>query len=350
MLPTPATGDVRQLSIEGEPESGHVMTLGVGRLKLAINARKTWSNGRKLNVRFLNGTPTQRHKTMMKAKLWEEWANIVFEFNDSPSAELRVSFKDDRLRDTGSWSYIGTDALAIPQNKSTIHFGWLDDNTADAEYERVVLHEFGHALGCLHEDQQPAAKIAWDKDAVYRYFMSPPNNFTKNEVHRNVLDVIPEHNTNHTDFDGTSIMAYAIPPEFTLDKKGVPGGSTLSPMDKIFIGRIYPKKVTVQPTWREHDMLGNRRLSTENKWTDGEFIDDKPCIYDMNVKSNGKIQIITDLNCKLIKLHSEQSADAIAESERELTAYLTSGDYFVLVFPNANRKSDTFKVIARYMG
>jgi hypothetical protein len=51
-----------------------------------------------------------------------------------------------------------------------MNYGWLLANTPDQEYSRVVLHEFGHALGAIHEHQHPAAGIPWDKPKVYEYY------------------------------------------------------------------------------------------------------------------------------------------------------------------------------------
>ncbi len=46
--------------------------------------------------------------------------------------------------------------------------GWLEPDTPNDEYRRVVLHEFGHALGGIHEHQSPASGvIPWDKPKVY---------------------------------------------------------------------------------------------------------------------------------------------------------------------------------------
>jgi hypothetical protein len=79
-----------------------------------------------------------------------QYANIRFEFfADDPDAEIRISFQQ-----SGSWSAVGTDALVeeyFPKTEPTMNFGWLKPGLAEEEYLGVVLHEFGHALGMIHE-------------------------------------------------------------------------------------------------------------------------------------------------------------------------------------------------------
>jgi hypothetical protein len=41
-----------------------------------------------------------------------------------------------------------------------------------------VIHEFGHALGLIHEHQNPSGGIQWNKPVVCRYYEGPPNNRT----------------------------------------------------------------------------------------------------------------------------------------------------------------------------
>jgi serralysin len=205
--------------------------------RLAILRFKAWTPGRTLNVSFLDGKAVIQDKVIDYAKEWTRYANIRLKFNGTTQADIRISFKQK-----GSWSHIGRDALAIPKHKPTMNFGWLTETTDDDEYSRVVIHEFGHALGCVHEHQNPSGKIKWNKPAVYNYFRGPPNNWTKEDVDHNLFERYSKNITNYTALDPKSIMLYPIPAEFTLDNKAIGGNNNkLSKMDKQFIARQYPK-------------------------------------------------------------------------------------------------------------
>jgi hypothetical protein len=206
-------------------------------LELAGVTGKLWPKGRTLRVRFLDGVDQVQVKVIEAAKKWMEFADIVFEFGSAADAELRVSFAQ-----RGSWSYIGTDALGIDRASPTVNFGWLTPSTEQSEYDRVVVHEFGHALGCIHEHQNPAANIPWNKEAVYRYYAGPPNNWTKDQVDVNLFDKYDRTLTQFSEFDPQSIMLYPIPKEHTLGGFEVGWNKELSPVDKQFIGQLYPKQ------------------------------------------------------------------------------------------------------------
>ena len=201
---------------------------------LAAITGKLWQPGRVLRVRFLDGDPNVQSRIPPFAHLWSEYANVSFEFGDDPDAEIRISFQNQ-----GSWSYLGTDALVIPKSQPTMNFGWLTAATTNDEYQRVVTHEFGHALGCIHEHQNPANSIPWDRDAVYRYYQGPPNYWTREQVDVNLFTRYDADITQFSDFDPKSIMLYPIPNEFTLGDFSVGWNKTLSAIDKQFIGTVY---------------------------------------------------------------------------------------------------------------
>jgi hypothetical protein len=232
-----------ELAIEENPANVPVVTVhpGMGvapptRYELAGVTGKKWQNGKRLRARFLDGTPSVQQRVEDHARRWSDYANVTVEFGTDPDAEIRISFAQE-----GSWSYLGTTALVIDKAEPTMNFGWLEEDTPDEEYERVVVHEFGHALFCIHEHQNPVTSIPWDKEAVYRYYMGPPNNWTKEQVDQNLFARYSKDITQFSAFDPKSIMLYPIPNEFTIGDFEVGFNSTLSDTDKSFIATVYPK-------------------------------------------------------------------------------------------------------------
>jgi hypothetical protein len=202
---------------------------------------KKWQTGRTLRVRHLDGDPRIRAEVEHYAKMWEQYANLKFAFGNDADAEIRISYHHDNR----SWSYVGTDALTITDlNKETMHYGWLHPTTTDEEFRRVIVHEFGHAIGMIHEQSHPEISIKWDKAAVYRHYES--RGWTRAQVDSNVFFKYSRMVTQFSTYDRTSIMHYPIPPEFTTDGVAVGWNTDLSAMDKDFIGIIYPRPQPAQ--------------------------------------------------------------------------------------------------------
>ena len=202
----------------------------------ALVIAKKWPNNSVLTVSFMDGVPEVQQKVEAYAHLWSRYANIRFRFVDDPNSTIRISF-----RQPGSWSYLGTDARFIARSQPTMNFGWLTQASPESEYSRVVVHEFGHALGLIHEHQNPAGEIPWNREAVYDYYAGPPNNWSRQQVDVNLFQKYAENQVRFTGFDRESIMLYPIPNEFTNGDFAVGWNTGLSEQDRRFITSMYPK-------------------------------------------------------------------------------------------------------------
>jgi hypothetical protein len=205
--------------------------------RAAVERMKLWENGRRLRVKFLDGVPDVQSKVAAIAKEWEAIANISFDFVTAGAAEIRISFAEQGF----SWSTVGTDALTLSPREATMNYGWLEPTTPLREFQRVVRHECGHALGMIHEHQNPAALglIPWEKPKVYAYYAQ--QDWSPADVDSNLFEVYSEESTNHTTFDPTSIMQYAVPDSLTLGSYSIGWNTEFSATDIDFMRRQYPK-------------------------------------------------------------------------------------------------------------
>jgi serralysin len=205
--------------------------------RLAIGKGEFWGLDPVLKVSFLGGDPQVKKRIIAHAKKWTDYAGIELKFvtDNRSKPQIRISFD----MNDGSWSYVGTDCLGIKSSEPTMNFGWLERDTADSEYSRTVLHEFGHAIGCIHEHSIPALKIPWNKAKVYAYYKQ--QGWTKEDVDLQVFDKYNKPLMNGAQVDKRSIMMYAIPKELTDGKYAVGWNTVLSPKDKKLISEFYPK-------------------------------------------------------------------------------------------------------------
>jgi hypothetical protein len=152
--------------------------------------------------------------------------------DDITAADIKIGFDVN----DGAWSLLGTDTVNSGNNK-TMNFGWFDVAT--------VFHEFFHALGMVHEHQNPFMNpFEWDREAIYADFNDPtnPNQWTQEEIDSNIINAHSFNNVNSTEFDKDSIMLYWFPREYTKNKVEVTQNLRISPRDVFFLNLTYPIK------------------------------------------------------------------------------------------------------------
>jgi serralysin len=207
-----------------------------GAAKAALVKDSKWQPGDTISISFLDGTDAQKALVRRFAVEWiTNLANLRFSWEAPPNTDIRISFKYN-----GSWSVIGTTAKNIPKNQPTMNFGWLTPDVSDEEARRVILHEFGHALGLIHEHQSPVNTIKWNKPAVIADLSGPPNNWDQATIDHNMFEQYPSNEIAGTKLDWHSIMMYPIPKSWTTDQSSAGMNNTLSDTDQKFIRTQYP--------------------------------------------------------------------------------------------------------------
>lgn len=158
---------------------------------------------------------------------------IKFEFvNVKSNADIKIGFDGKG----GAWSYIGTDARFTGQTTASMNFGWFDVAT--------VIHEFGHALGMIHEHQNPFGKpIDWNVDKVYKW-AAETQRWSKETTFGNILSKYNTNLLNGSDFDKESVMLYFFPSELTNDNRGTQQNFKLSKTDIDWLLKNYPTKTS----------------------------------------------------------------------------------------------------------
>jgi len=191
----------------------------------------------------LTNTPLKEALKIIIKERIQPLVNLKLKFiqDKDTNADIRITFKDPNA----SWSLVGTDAIHESaksgcsdenslSNCASMNLGWFDVGT--------YIHEFGHALGMIHEHQNTShggTPIKWNKPKLYSY-MENTQGWDKEQVDTNVIGKYKSDQLNGSKFDPLSVMLYFFPPSLTTNGIGTKQNFSLSGIDAEWINKSYP--------------------------------------------------------------------------------------------------------------
>lgn len=214
-----------------------------GRSRASAARKYLWAPHAEIFIAWHDdGNPAQDADLRLMVERWApEWmqfAGLTLTFLDNPDeADIRVSF-----RFPGCWSTVGTSCRTEKRERPTMNFNAARMRRSSERVQRgIVLHEFGHALGLIHEHQHPLTPMVFDEERIVADVSRPPNNWDEAKIKRNIITpALAEEHTSSA-YDPDSIMMYAIPRRWLKSGAASRENHDLSPTDKAFIAQHYPR-------------------------------------------------------------------------------------------------------------
>jgi hypothetical protein len=278
-------GQREALQIIGNPSDSTSLAAAIvkrhpGALAI-IRDKLKWNPGTSITVCFstLGNREVKQSVANITAE-WERYGNVRFDFGQEPNyrqcaprdgVKIRVN-----LLAAGNSSLVGIEAEGKDlSNQNTMFFAEVDTATPKtARFRWLVLHEFGHALGLVHEHQHPhrTCMAQLNGDVVQKEFGW---NDTEYVIAMQRLDISSvressgffytgvlsgKERVTHTTYDSDSVMNYDL--KRTYFNTDPPGScyhdavrTEPSAYDKAIIQRAYPYIATQGYVRRHNDLL-----------------------------------------------------------------------------------------------
>lgn len=217
-------------------------------LQLAGKTGLFWKPQSELKVFFHSPEiyPGLYRDLLSLAGRWTLYGSIKFVRTKKKS---QANIGVELVRGGGMSSYVGIQSQVkcdkgIPSMSLDPDWGMVKgfmqgESSTDRRVKRAVRHEFGHAIGFIHEHQREDRpfhwNINWMKANVDLLGGSWPS------VEANYVQAYSMNGLNYTPFDYDSVMCYDWPQKATLELVKTERKNYLSQLDRQKMGQIYPK-------------------------------------------------------------------------------------------------------------
>ncbi len=214
-------------------------------LKAIFQQDAIWKKGSKGTITVTFGT-----NSCSGCSTDASWSMIASESNNS-NPSMNLGFIDPPFKDFAynKKTYPYTDFKDATRN-------WCSDQKTDCDPNYggggcTCLHEFGHAMGMLHEHQNNlfnSNTIKLNKTKVIEYYNSI--GLGQEGAYTNMLEIYDCSknkglcNYDGSKFDPDSIMLYHLPDDFVIGPNPTKGNFKYSKLDKEWLTKKYPLSVS----------------------------------------------------------------------------------------------------------